>query len=378
MSKKLTHIAGILMLLSLLAACGPSGQRAAETGATTAAGGANAGTAATQAPAGEATSAPTEAATQATADAGALTGETATAGATAAAGGTDLASLSGAVIVDGSSTVEPISLAVAEEFRTMAPNVDVAVGRSGTGGGFEKFCNGESDISDASRAIKPEESEACAANTIEPVELQVAIDALAVVTNAGNTFLQCLTAEQIVNIFKEGGARSWNEVDPSFPNEPIEIFAPGADSGTFDYFIEHFELRGAEEEEPEFIGDYTASEDDNVLVQGIQGSPNAIGFFGFSYYEANRQQLKAIQVDQEGNGTCVSPSAETVQDGTYPLARPLFIYPSKTSLQKPQVRAFVEFYMSDAGLALVEDVDYFPAPADRIQQARQNLADALR
>ena len=157
------------------------------------------------------------------------------------------------------------------------------------------------------------------------------------------------------------------------------IYAPGADSGTFDYFVEHFKLRGDEEQEPAFIGQYTASEDDNVLVQGIQGSQDAIGFFGYAYFAENEGELKAIEIDQEGDGTCVAPSAETVGDNTYPLSRPLFIYPSKAALQeKPQVRAFVEYYMSDEGLALVEEVDYFPASEEKIAEARKNLADATR
>jgi phosphate transport system substrate-binding protein len=303
------------------------------------------------------------------------TAETALAG---DAGTVDYGALSGDVIIDGSSTVEPISLAVAEEFKKLAPNVNVAVGRSGTGGGFEKFCNGETDISDASRAIEEDEAQQCQANGIEPVELQVGVDALAVVVNPANEFAQCLTAEQIVQIFQEGGAKNWNEIDPSYPAEPIKIYAPGADSGTFDYFTEHFELRGSEEEEPAFIGSYTASEDDNVLVQGIQGDRNAIGFFGYAYYQENEDSLTAIQIDQEGSGTCVAPSAETVDDGSYPLSRPLFIYPARQALEeKPQVAAYVQYYMSREGLALVEEVGYFPASGEKIAQARQSLASAV-
>ncbi len=406
MSKNYGRSVAAVLLLALLAACGPTGERGASTSGTSAAGGEATSAAAAETAAPEGTTAmaeattPADAATDMTAEttpaetmaeetATTMVEETATTMAeatgmagttTAAAGGTaDLASLSGNVVIDGSSTVEPISLAVAEEFKNMAPNVNVAVGRSGTGGGFEKFCNGETDISDASRKIRDEEAEKCTAKNIEPVELQVGVDALAVVTNSGNTFLNCLTADQIVKIFQEGGATNWNEIDPSFPNKPIQIFAPGADSGTFDYFVEHFELRGQEENEPAFKGQYTASEDDNVLVQGIQGSQDAIGFFGYAYFAENQGNLKAIQIDQEGDGNCVAPSPETVADNSYPLSRPLFIYPSRAALkEKPQVRAFVEYYMSDEGLQLVEEVDYFPATEEQAITARQNLASALQ
>lgn len=385
MLKQYTRALAAALLLSLLAACGPTGGQSASTAVTPAA----VGNAATTEPVGEATT-PSEiqAAETVTPAEGMATSEATTAAGaetTAAAAGTgsegaaaDYSSLAGEVIIDGSSTVEPISLAVAEEFRQLAPNVDVAVGRSGTGGGFEKFCNGETDISDASRPIRDTEAEKCTANNIEPVELQVGIDVLALVTSSANTFLTCLTGEQIVKVFQEGGAKNWNEVDASFPNEPIQIFAPGADSGTFDYFVEHFKLRGAEEDEPAFLGNFTASEDDNVLVQGIAGSRNSIGFFGFSYYQEKRSGLKAIALDQEGNGTCVEPSAETVSDNSYPLARPLFIYPSKASLEKPQVRAFVEYYLSDEGLQMVEEVDYFPAPEETITQARGSIAQTAQ
>ncbi len=403
------------MLLVLVAACGPSGQQTggtageggaaaevtaatggAETAATTAGTGTEATEEATAAMAGDgetatAMSETSGASETATAGGTTTTGETATTGSAMAAGETttsaaggaaagtaDYSQLSGDVIVDGSSTVEPISLAVAEEFKTAAPNVKVAVGRSGTGGGFEKFCNGETDISDASRRISDSEKEKCAAKNIQPIELQVGVDALALVTSTNNEFLKCLKAEQIVNIFKEGGAKNWNEIDPSFPNQPITIFAPDTDSGTYDYFTEHFKLRGDERKEPNFIGNYTASADDNVLVQGIQGSQNSIGFFGYSYYQENKEGLKAIAVDQKGDGTCVEPGAETVSDNSYPLSRPLFIYPSTASLQKPQVRGFVEYYMSDEGLKMVEEVDYFPAPKEKLDEGRNLLAQALQ
>ncbi|MGQ0776430.1 MAG: PstS family phosphate ABC transporter substrate-binding protein [Pseudonocardiales bacterium] len=260
----------------------------------------------------------------------------------AAGAGGDLA---GQVLVDGSSTVEPLSTAVAELYADQQPNVRVSVATSGTGGGFQKFCAGEIDIADASRTIKDDEAAACQARGIGYAELQVANDALAVVVNQENTWASCLTVDQLKRIWEptaEGQITTWNQVDPSFPNEPLALFGPGPDSGTFDHFTH--QING---KEGASRTDYNSSEDDNVLVQGVQGSRNAIGHFGYTYFDANSDKLKAAQIDS-GSG-CVTPSAETVQDGTYtPLARPLLIYVSKASYQtKPQVKDFVDFYVSD-------------------------------
>jgi phosphate transport system substrate-binding protein len=253
--------------------------------------------------------------------------------------------VSGEVVVDGSSTVAPLTGAAGELFKEESPGVNVSVGTSGTGGGFEKFCLGQLDISDASRAIKDEEKAACEAKSIAYTELHVATDALTVVTSKSNTFLTCLTTAQLKTLWEpaaEGKIKTWNQVDPKFPAESIQLFGPGTDSGTFDYFTD--EITG---EEGASRSDYNASEDDNVIVQGVSGSPNAIGYFGFSYYEANADKLKAVQVDS-GKG-CVTPSAETAQDGTYtPLSRPLFIYVSKQAYtEKPQVKAFVDWYAAN-------------------------------
>ncbi len=261
--------------------------------------------------------------------------------------GSGTSGASGEVVVDGSSTVEPLTSAAGEVFKEESPDVNVSVGTAGTGGGFEKFCQGQTDISNASRAIEQEEIDACEEGGVEYTELQVAVDALTVVTAADNDFLTCLTTDELKKLWEpaaEGTVTTWDQVNPEFPAEPIELFGPGTDSGTFDYFTD--EING---EEGASRSDYNASEDDNVIVQGVGGSPNALGYFGFSYYEANAETLKAVEVDS-GDG-CVAPSAETAQDGTYtPLARPLFIYVNNASYaDKPQVAAFVDFYAENAG-----------------------------
>ena len=251
--------------------------------------------------------------------------------------------LSGQVLIDGSSTVAPLSQAAAEFYAEEEPGVNVTVATSGTGGGFDKFCAGETDISDASRPIGDDEIAACAASGVEYVELQVANDALTVVVNQANTWASCLTTEQLKTMWgpeSEGTISAWNQVDPSFPAEPLGLFGPGTDSGTFDYFTQA--ING---EEGASRTDYQSSEDDNVLVQGVQGARGATAYFGFTYYEENRGSLKVVEINNGGG--CVAPSAATVQDGTYtPLARPLFIYVSKSAYQdKPQVKGFVDFYV---------------------------------
>jgi phosphate transport system substrate-binding protein len=254
---------------------------------------------------------------------------------------------SGEVVVDGSSTVEPLTSAAGEVFKEESPDVNVSVGTAGTGGGFEKFCQGQTDISNASRAIEQEEIDMCKEGGVEYTELQVAVDALTVVTSADNDFITCLTTDELKTLWgpaAEDEVTTWDQVNPDFPAEPIELFGPGTDSGTFDYFTD--EING---EEGASRSDYNASEDDNVLVQGVGGSANALGYFGYSYFEANAESLKAVEVDN-GDG-CVAPSAETAQDGTYsPLARPLFIYVNNASYaDKPQVAAFVDYFAANAG-----------------------------
>lgn len=254
---------------------------------------------------------------------------------------TDSEGLSGAVVADGSSTVAPLAEAAAGLFAEVEPNVNVTVATSGTGGGFEKFCAGETDISDASRPIKDEEKEACAANGIEFTEVVVANDGLSVVVNPENDWAENLTVEQLAKIWapeSEGVVMSWKDVDPSFPDVDLELYGPGTDSGTFDYFTD--EING---EEGASRTDYSASEDDNVIVQGVSGSAGALGYLGLSYAEENADAVKLVSIDG------VFPSAETVIDGTYtPLGRPLFIYVNNASyVEKPQVKAFVDFFVAN-------------------------------
>jgi phosphate transport system substrate-binding protein len=254
--------------------------------------------------------------------------------------------VSGEVLADGSSTVAPLTSAAGELFKEENSGVNVSVGTSGTGGGFEKFCQGQTDISDASRPIKEdEEKPVCDQKGVAYTELQVATDALTVVVSKDNTFLNCITTAELKKLWEpaaEGTVKTWNQVNPKFPAQPVELFGPGTDSGTFDYFTD--EING---EEGASRSDYNASEDDNVIVQGVAGSANALGYFGYTYFEENADKLKAVQVDS-GSG-CVTPSVETAQDGSYtPLARPLFIYVSNQAYsQKPQVKAFVDWYANN-------------------------------
>lgn len=279
----------------------------------------------------------------------------------AACGGGDSGSggdLSGSVVIDGSSTVAPISEAVAEEFNAEEPGVKVSVGTSGTGGGFKRFCADEIDVSDASRAIKDEEKAACAAKGVEYLELRIGLDGLAVVTSADNAFVECLSLQQLATIFKDGGASTWDQVDPTFPKEKIAIFAPGTDSGTYDFFVE--EVLG---KDVKARTDYQASEDDNTLVQGIEGERNSWGYFGFAYFKENKEKLKDIKVSEGAGGECVEPSDETVLSGDYPLSRPLYIYAKKASLERPEVREFVRYYLETTP-DLIGDVGYTPAPEE--------------
>lgn len=257
----------------------------------------------------------------------------------AAEAGTDL---TGQVKIDGSSTVFPLTALAAEDFQLENPGVQVTVGSSGTGGGFEKFCRGETDANDASRSIKEEEAAACAAEGVEYAELQVAVDALTVVVNKANDWATCLTVEQLNTIWApDSTVDNWNQVDPSFPDEPLKLFGAGTDSGTFDYFTDV--ING---EEGASRTDYTPTEDDNVTVQGVSASPGGLGYFGFSYFEENMDTLTAVQID--GGAGCVAPSSATAQDGTYvPLSRPLFVYPSKGALARPEVKAFFDYYIAN-------------------------------
>lgn len=249
--------------------------------------------------------------------------------------------VSGQILIDGSSTVAPLLTLVAEDFQAENSGVKVTVGTSGTGGGFEKFCAGETDISNASRPIKDSEIEACKKNGVEFIEVVIANDALSVVVNNGNTWATCLTVDQLRKMWEpaaEGKVTNWNQVDPSFPDKKLNLFGAGTDSGTFDYFTK--EVNG---EEGASRTDYNPSEDDNVTVKGVEGDEGAIGYFGFSYLEENMGRVKGLEID--GGEGCVAPSAASVQDGTYkPLARPLYAYVSKAAAARAEVKAFFAFF----------------------------------
>jgi phosphate transport system substrate-binding protein len=264
------------------------------------------------------------------------------------------------VKIDGSSTVFPITEAVAEEFqKAKKQSIKVTVGISGTGGGFKKFCRGETDISGASRPILKKEMDDCKAAGIEYFELPVAFDALTVVINPKNSFIKQLTVAEMKKMWEpsaQGKVTKWNQVNPQWPDAPMKLFGPGADSGTFDYFTEAVVGKSKSSR-----GDFTASEDDNVLVQGVARDVNGLGYFGFAYYVENKDKLKAVPIVNE-KGQAVLPSFEAVIAGTYsPLARPIFIYVNAKSLAKPEVREFVEYYMKH-GAKLSREVKYVPLP----------------
>ena len=279
--------------------------------------------------------------------------------------------LSGSIQIDGSSTVFPITEAIAEEFKTDSPDVSVRVGQSGTGGGFEKFCNGDTDISDASRPIEDDEQKACRSKDIEWVELKVAIDGLSVVVNKDNDFVECLTTAELKKIWEpSSNVTTWKDVKAGWPADEIKLYGPGSDSGTFDYFTK--EING---EEGASRSDYTQSEDDNQLVQGVKGDKNALGYFGFSYLEANTDSIRAVGIDS-GDG-CVEPTQETIKGGTYtPLSRPLYIYPSTQALEKEHVKAFLEFYL-DTLSSVLSDVKYIELPDTDLEASKTALADAV-
>jgi len=278
------------------------------------------------------------------------------------------------VSADGSSTVYPITEAVADKFQKENPNIKVTVGISGTGGGFKKFCRGETDMSNASRPIKDKEIETCKQNGIEFIEIPIAYDALTVVVNPQNDWVDYLTVEELKKIWEpeaQGKITKWNQIRPNWPDAPLNLYGAGVDSGTFDYFTEA--IVGKEKASR---GDYTSSEDDNVLVQGVANDKYALGYFGFAYYEANKDKLKAVPIDN-GNGP-VAPSYENVVNGTYqPLSRPLFIYVNKESYEKkPHVKKFVDYYMKVVKES-VREVGYVPLPDEAYDLANERLKNKV-
>jgi phosphate transport system substrate-binding protein len=295
-------------------------------------------------------------------------GGDATTAETSGGGGSDL---SGRIEADGSSTVGPFTTAAAEQFQSENSGVQVTVGVSGTGGGFERFCRGETDISNASRPIKDEEAATCEEAGIEYTEIQAANDALTVVVNTENDWATCLTVDQLAKIWgPDSNVGNWNQVDPAFPDQKLSLFGPGTDSGTFDYFTD--EING---EEGASRSDYSASEDDNTIVTGVSGEKGGLGYFGFSYFEENQDTLKAVEID--GGDGCVAPSVENAQNGSYkPLSRPLYVYVKNESLQRPEVEAFVR-YMIDNETEIAEAAQFVPLTDEQIEKATTDLEAAL-
>ena len=270
--------------------------------------------------------------------------------------------LSGKIRIDGSSTVFPITEAVAEEFQKLHRKVRVTVGISGTGGGFKKFATGQTDINDASRPIKGKEKDKAAKNGIDYIDLPVAYDGLSVVVNPKNEFLDYLTVTELRKIWQPGSTvKNWNDVRPDWPNKPIKLYGPGADSGTFDYFTK--KINGKSQASR---ADYTASEDDNVLVMGVAGDTYSLGYFGYAYYKENQDKLKVVAID--GGDGPIKPSETTINDGTYkPLSRPIFIYVSNKAAKRPVIKEFVSFYLKNATV-LSKEVGYVPLPDTKYQQ----------
>jgi phosphate transport system substrate-binding protein len=282
--------------------------------------------------------------------------------------------LSGRVIVDGSSTVLPVSRAMADAFEKAHPAVQVSVQSSGTGGGFRKFCAGDTDITGASRPINRAESRTCQEHQIDFIELPVAFDSLSVVVNAQNAFASCLSVAELKTMWEpaaEGRVTRWNQIRSSFPDQALSLFGPGTDSGTFDYFT--LAIVG---DESKSRSDYTKSEDDTVLVNGIEGDRNALGYFGFAYYLANRDKLKLVAIDN-GRG-CVVPSAQTVDNHTYqPLARPMFIYVKTSSSTRPETHAFARFYLDPDNMKYVREIGYVPLTAATLTNVAQRLESSV-
>jgi phosphate transport system substrate-binding protein len=280
--------------------------------------------------------------------------------------GSSSGDLSGTIRIDGSSTVGPFAQAAAEEFQGQNPDVRVTVGIAGTGGGFEKFCAGETDISDASRPIEDDEAKICKKNGVTYKEVQVADDGISVVTNK-SLKVDCMTTKQLKQLWNEGSKiKNLSEIDPKFPDTELSLFGPDTDSGTFDFFTD--EING---EEGVSRKDYQPSADDNVLVQGVEGSDGGLGYFGFSYYEQNKDKLSLVGVDSGGG--CVTPSSDTIQSGEYkPLSRPLFMYPSGKAMKNPEVKAFMDYVLGNYQ-SIAEASQIVPMNSDQASKAKTAL-----
>lgn len=280
-----------------------------------------------------------------------------------------------AITVDGSSTVYPISQAVAEAYKEKNPGIEISVGLAGTGGGFKKFALGDLDICDASRPIRDSEKEACAQGGIEYLELEVAIDALTVVVNPSNDWVPCMSVSQLKKIWEpDSKVTKWNEVDPNWPDHKIELFGADTDSGTFDYFTEVIVGKAKQSRT-----DYTGNSNDNILVQGVADEKYSLGYFGFGYYAENPDRLKAVAIKATDDADCVLPSAETVDNNTYlPLSRPLYIYVNKKSMQRKAVAEYVQFYLSEAGQKMVTERKFLLMKPAVLTEMQARLAETLK
>ncbi len=308
------------------------------------------------------------------------------------AGGSSGGDLSGEIVVSGSSTVEPITSLVAENFSGLNPGLEISVDGPGTSDGFELFCNGDTDISDASRTIEEEEIQACEDAGIEFIELKVAIDGITVLTNPANNAVGCLDFYDLYALLgpESEGFENWSDANDlgkeigaghaPYPDLPLDVTAPGEESGTYDSFAElvlediAYEERGIEEDDPVVRPDYQSSGDDNVIIQGIQGSDSALGWVGFAFYTNNEDTVRALPIAEKGDD-CIEPTIETIQDGTYPIARDLYFYVNADRADEPAIEAFVDFYLSDEGLAAVADTGYVEQPDEVIENSRQTWAE---
>ncbi|ADJ15692.1 PstS family phosphate ABC transporter substrate-binding protein [Halalkalicoccus jeotgali] len=294
-------------------------------------------------------------------------------GGSSSGNGSGSGSVSGQVIIAGSSTVYPISQAMAEEFQRENPDVNISVDSTGTGGGFENaFIPGDSDINGASREISEEEQQAAEENDITPIEMQVGSDALTFAVNNNADWVDCVTFEELAQIWGPNGAQQWSDVRDDWPDQPFELYGPATTSGTFDFFTETVIGEGGSHR-----SDYESTEQDNIIVQGIEGSENAMGYFGYAYYDENQDRIKGLSIDG-GNGSCVEPSLETAQAGDYPLARPLFIYVSESSLQENQaVEEFVRFYINNSSSDLVSEIGYVPANESMVEENLSTIDEVV-
>lgn len=281
--------------------------------------------------------------------------------------------LSGEVVVKGSSTVFPISDRMAQRFMEEHPNVNVTVDSTGSGGGFQNhFCPGDADINAASRPIKSEEKSHCSENNVTPIEMRIAGDALTMAVSPENDWVDCLSFDEMAQIWKEGGAQKWSDVNSDWPDKEITLYGPASTSGTFDWFTENVVGDAGNHRT-----DYSPTEDDNIIIQGLESDKYAIGYFGYAYYAKNKDRVKALSIKKDESGTCTQPDLKAAKDGSYPLARPLFIYPSEEAVQREEVYEFVSFYLENSKKDwIADDVGYVPSSEDHTSTNMSALEDA--